>query len=122
MMGNRNGLQGLEEFHARCKSGDLRGAKQILHELNQNGVKSDVRSYNGLINACAKSGNVAAAERLLQEMGKMGSEPDVVTFSSLIDAYTKAEQPDVKPILEFMNARGLKPDEVTMKLAFGLPV
>ena len=53
----------------------------------------------------------------------MGLEPNVVTFNSLIDAYAKAEEPDmnqVSKMLELMKARGLKPDEVTRKLAFGV--
>ena len=62
---------------------------------------------------------------MLQEIEQIGLEPNVVTFNNLIDACANKgrEKPGVNrvsKILKLMKTRGLKPDEVTMKLAFGV--
>ncbi|KAJ0974360.1 hypothetical protein J5N97_016325 [Dioscorea zingiberensis] len=74
-----------------CRNKDMDGAKRILDEMGEKGVKADFLTYNVLINALCKDGEVVKAGKLLDEMVEIGVRPTYVTYNTLIDGFCEKD-------------------------------
>lgn len=59
-------------------------AWEVFMEMRPLGVKTDIFTYNVLINACSHKKSMSTAFELVEIMQKEGVSPDLITYNSLI--------------------------------------
>ncbi|KAK6946628.1 Pentatricopeptide repeat [Dillenia turbinata] len=74
------------------KVGDLESASRILDEMVESGCKSDVVSYNIILNVFCREGKVKEATELFEDMPRRGCVPDVVSYRILFDGLSNHMQ------------------------------
>ena len=80
--------------------------------MKQQGMLSDVITYNALISACEKGNQPQQALQLFEAMRQQGMLPDVITHSVLISTCEKRKQLERAPALRGDEAARL-PDVIT---------
>ena len=62
---------------------------QNFSEMQQQGLQSDVITYNSVISACGKGRKAERASQLFYEMRQQGLQPNVITYNSVVYACDK---------------------------------
>lgn len=62
-------------------------AAELLRDMQQSGLRPDVRAYNVLLKGYANQRNVDAMQALMEDMRRLQITPSVVTVNTLIDAF-----------------------------------
>jgi pentatricopeptide repeat protein len=75
--------------NAYGKAGDIEGARGVMAEMREAGVRCDEVTYNSLMQLFVKEGDVAGARGVMAEMREAGVRCNVVTYTSLINCYAK---------------------------------
>lgn len=120
--------------HAVCCHKDnarqsLKECRDLVTELDKDGVKANVLTFNTLLKLCARGSLTTEAFVLLNEMKTKNLNPDVVTYATLIDGISKNETLSTKEalrvsseVVDEMKKEGLQLDAqaytVLMHLAF----
>lgn len=95
---------------ARCRAGDLIGAKRLLDEIKESSCKPNISSYNYLLGTFFKKGKIDDACELLERMEKSGQRPDRITYEILICHACQTGRIDgALEILNKMIEDGLRP-------------
>mmetsp|Transcript_89631 Transcript_89631/g.159154 ORF Transcript_89631/g.159154 Transcript_89631/m.159154 type:complete len:1023 (-) Transcript_89631:143-3211(-) len=76
-----------------CSKGDFSGAKKVLQEIQDAGMKPNDVSYNSLINTAVSSGKFDQAWDIVSEMEKKGIDPDRYTISIMLKSLKKVRSP-----------------------------
>jgi len=92
-----------------------KAAQQVMDEAIQAGV-ADTVTYNTIIKAQLLFGNGVEARKTVQLMRTAGLQPNCVTFNELLDSCTKCDAKDVWPLLDEMQACGVKPNHITCSI------
>ena len=98
----------------KSRGRDWRGVLDLLNEMHQRGVVSNVVNYNTAISACGKCSQLEKALEIFGLMQERGAVPDVVTYNTSITACEKGGQWEkALEIFGLMQGRGVAPDVVT---------
>merc|ERR1719197_767596 len=91
-----------------CSTGDIRGAKLLLLEMERAGLAPNDVSYNCMINAAVSSGNFREAWNTIDMMERSGVAVDHYTLSIMMKALKKVKDPkDVGRALELLDRSGV---------------
>ncbi|CAN7035600.1 unnamed protein product [Brassica rapa subsp. trilocularis] len=71
------------------KGGNYDEALSLFNEMEREGIKADVITYNSLIGGFCNAGRWDDGAQLLRDMITRNITPNVVTFSALIDCFVK---------------------------------
>ncbi|KAI4297595.1 hypothetical protein L6164_037480 [Bauhinia variegata] len=96
-----------------ASSQDSEGAFQVLHLVQEAGLKPDCKLYTTLISTCANSGKVDQMFEVYHKMVNSGVEPNVHTYGPLIDGCARAGQvAKAFGAYGIMRSKKVKPDHV----------
>ncbi|XP_059654043.1 pentatricopeptide repeat-containing protein MRL1, chloroplastic isoform X2 [Cornus florida] len=94
-------------------SQDSEGAFQVLHLVQEAGLKADCKLYTTLVSTCAKCGKVDTMFKVFHEMVNAEVDPNVHTYGALIDGCAKAGQvAKAFGAYGIMRSKNVKPDRV----------
>lgn len=96
------------------KSKDWKGALDLLHQMDTNGVGKNEITYSSAISACEKGGNWRVALDLLSTMKEQRIMPTAIAYNAAISACEKGLNPSkALEIFEEMKRDGIRPTVVT---------
>eukprot|EP00977_Amphora_coffeiformis_P015428 scaffold4510_cov183-Amphora_coffeaeformis.AAC.113 len=73
-----------------CSSdGDI---QELLYDMQERGVKGDVRTYNTMIKSLCNERKLTEATKMVSEMEARGISPDSMTYGFLMNAMLKADK------------------------------
>jgi len=91
-----------------CTTSDVHGARAMMAEMRQDGVRPDDVSYNCLINVTLSSGNFRDAWALVEKMESDGVKVDHYTIAILMKALKQSKnRSDVERALLLLDQSGL---------------
>eukprot|EP00210_Caulerpa_lentillifera_P003346 g3192.t1 len=65
------------QYYKKCK--------ELIEKMDAKGMKSDIRTFNGLVKLCARGGLTKEAMEILNEIRVNGIYPDVICYSNKFD-------------------------------------
>jgi len=91
---------------------------RVMEQMEKHGVKPDVFSYGGAIDACARHGDWEGATMLLEKLKSEGLQPNVVLYSSAINACAQGGNRDLAlDFLRQMRREGIVVNQVAYSSA-----
>lgn len=67
---------------------------QFFREMEEAGVRPDLKAYNSIISACARVARWEDAWDICSTMRRSGMQPDTRTYNALISACERAGKPE----------------------------
>jgi pentatricopeptide repeat protein len=96
------------------KEGDVAGARGVMAEMQEAGVRCDEVTYTSLMQLFVKEGDVAGARGVMAEMREAGVRCNEVTYTSLMQLFVKeGDVAGARGVMAEMREAGVRCDEVT---------
>ncbi|RVX03632.1 Pentatricopeptide repeat-containing protein, mitochondrial [Vitis vinifera] len=77
---------------ALCKTGDLRGAKRVLIEMDEKGLNPNEFIYSMVIEGMCQVGDIDEAVELKRSMGEKGLVPNTYTYTIITAGLCRAKR------------------------------
>ncbi|XP_057453154.1 pentatricopeptide repeat-containing protein At2g15630, mitochondrial-like [Lotus japonicus] len=96
------------------------GAEDMIKEMHEKGLKSDVYTYNTLMSGYAKRKYMDRHISLYDEMVEKRIQPNLLTYNTMMLAYCRCwKVNEAQKLFDEMKTKGIKPDYISYNLLIG---
>ena len=98
---------------AAAEEGDVESALQVLHDMQQMNISTNIAHITSAIRACWRAGGIMykTAERLFDLSVRLRLEANIVTFACLVGAYGAAPLEKAQSAYTEMKQLGIEPNQ-----------